>query len=209
MNRKKIVGLFFIVVFAVSLVVGCAQKKDIWGQRFDINKKWWKKEGQSWNRENNVFMTVGYSNPDWVEEYDLRRSADLNARSQVASFMRSLVKNYMEEVRGRRFAISESVVKASSKETIVGSVIVARHYIKKRKHKEYRSLIKVDLNYFFDQIYDQYREDTARRIRRRNASLDTEELNRLIESEVEAAMLELKTAEKPAVETTFLERESP
>ena len=209
MNRSKIISLFFTTILALSLVISCAQKKEHWGQRFDMNKKWWKKEGQSWDREKNVFMTIGYSNPDWRQEYDLRKSADLDARSQVASFMRSLVKNYMEEVRGRRFAISERVVKASSKETIVGSVIVARHKIKKRKQKEYRSLIKVDLNYFFDQVYDQFRRDTAKRIRRRNVGMDREELDELIMDEVAAAMDELKAAEKPVVEKTFLERESP
>jgi hypothetical protein len=205
MNRSKVISLFVVTVFAFSLALGCAQKKDHWGQKFDINKKWWKKEGQSWDRKNNIFMTVGYSNPDWIDEFDLRRSADLDARAQVAAFMRSLVDNYMEEVRGRRFAVSESVVKASSRETVVGSVIVARHKIKK---KEYRSLIKVDLNYFFDQIYDQYVEDTARRIRRRNARMPREELDQLIKDEVAAALDELRAAEMPVIEKTFKERES-
>jgi hypothetical protein len=190
-----------MVVIVLPLIIGCAKKDTHWGQNLDV-KKWWKKEGQSWDRKTNVFMTIGYSNPDWTEKTDMRKSADLDARSQVASFMQSLVKNYMEEIRSHSYAISESAVKSSANETVLGSVIADRHYVKKKKQRQYLSLIKVDLNYFFRQIYDKYQSDVAGQIRRAHKELSSEEIDALIKAKTDAALSDLKQMEEPAVEKT-------
>ena len=198
---KAIFRFVMLLVFVIPLFSGCAKEDTHWGQNLDV-KKWWKKEGQSWDRKNNVFMTIGYSNPDWTEKFDMRKSADLDARSQVASFMDSLVKNYMEEVRSHNYAISESAVKASANETILGSVIVDRHYVKKKKQRQYLSLIKVDLNYFFRQIYDRYQSNVASQIRRAHKELTPEEIDTLIKEKTDAALANLKQMEEPVVEKT-------
>lgn len=203
MTLSKIIRYALVAVIAVSFTSGCAKDDTHWGQKIEVGKKWWKKEGQSWDRKTNIFMAIGYSNPDLTEKHDLRKSADLDARSQVASFMQSLVKNYLEEVRSNNFSISESVVEASAKETILGSVIVERKYIKKRKHPQYLSLIKVDLGYFFSRIYNEQRRDLAARIKRDNKRLDTEDLDRMIEEKTEAAVKKLKAIEEPAVEKSI------
>jgi hypothetical protein len=164
-----------------------------------IDKKWWKKEGQSWDRETNIFMAIGYSNPSWKHKYDQRKSADLDARSQVASFMNSLVKNYMEEIRSHNFTIAESTVRASADETVLGSVVVAR----KKKRGRYMSLIKVDLGYFFAKVYKEYTRDVERRLRRRYRRLKASELDALIEEKTEAALARLRELEEPVVEETL------
>jgi hypothetical protein len=97
---KLSVFVVVLLLFAVSTFVSCSQRSDRhWGQKLDIDKSWWKMEGQSWDRDKNVFMAVGHSNPNWTDKYDMRKSADLDARAQVAQFMASLVKTYSEEVR--------------------------------------------------------------------------------------------------------------
>ena len=204
MFSRRVVSILSVVVLAL-FIGGCA-KQDLWGQKFDMDGKWWKKDGQSWDRKNNVFMTVGYSNPDWTEEFDLRRSSDLDARAQVAAFMQSLVDNYMKEVRSNNFAVSESIVQASAKETILGSVIVARHY-NKAKNK-YFSLIKVDMNYFFNTIYDEYRRNVANKIRKKNKKLSSEELDQKIINGTESAVRALEAIETPVIEETMQENKS-
>jgi len=199
MKNLKILKVIAIIFFLVPIMCSCAKEDTHWGQKLDV-KKWWKKEGQSWDRKTNVFMAIGYSNPDWTDKYDMRKSADLDARSQVASFMQSLVKNYMQEIRSKNYAISEGVVEASSKETVLGSIITDRHYMKKGKQKQYLSLIKVDLNYFFGRIYDKYRSDMDAQIRKNNKKLSSEELDQLISEKTEAAIADLKKVEEPAVE---------
>jgi hypothetical protein len=199
--RKKAFTLVLAVVLCV-IFCGCA-KEDHWGQELRIDKKWWKKEGQSWDRKNKIFMAIGYSNPDWKDKFDARRSADLNARSEAASFMRSLVKNYIEELRNSNYAISESLVKSSSEETLLGSVIVARHYDKGRK--QYQSLIKIDMKYFFDQIYDKYSEENAMRIRAKFRKLSPEELDLKIKANTDEALADLKEMENTIVEKTVTE----
>lgn len=150
---KRIVGIVIAVMLVMS-IGACAKKNEHWGQKFDEKGKWWKQEGQSWDRKDNIFMAVGRSNPDWKDDYDKRRSADLDARAQVAAFMQSLVDNYMKEIRSRNYSISKSVIESSANESVLGSVIVNR----KKKGKIYYSLVKVDLNYFFQKIYDNFKE---------------------------------------------------
>ena len=208
MIRSKSLKLFLIVAIALPLLAGCAKDDSHWGQKLDPEKKWWKKEGQSWNRETNVFMTVGYSNPDWKDKYDQRKSADLDARSQVATFMQSLVANYMEEVRSKNFAISQRVVESSAKQTVTGSVIVARNYKRGGKYKGYRSLIKVDLNNFFAMAEKDFSDDMARDIRRKNRRMKRSDLDALIKAKTEKAVEELKEMEADAVEETLEGRDS-
>ena len=201
MIPSKILKLFLIVMIVAPLLAGCAKDDTHWGQNLDPDGKWWKKEGQSWDRKSNIFMTIGYSNPDWTEKYDLRQSADLNARSQVASFMGSLVGNYMEEVRSRNFSISQSQVEASSKQTVEGSVIVSRHCKKGGKYKGCQSLAKVDLSRFFAAIEKDFADDMTRDIRKkakRGADIDKE-----IDEKVQKTIDELKAAEEKSVEKTL------
>lgn len=200
MRKKSFIVILVLILSAVFC--GCA-KEDHWGQELRIDKKWWKKEGHSWDRKNKVFMAIGYSNPDWKDKFDARKSADLNARSEVASFMQSLVKNYMQELRNSNYAISESIVESSSEETLLGAVIVARHYEKRKK--QYQSLIKIDMKYFFDQIYDRYREENAMRIRAKYKKLSSEELDEKIKASTEEALADLKKMEDPVVEKTIEE----
>ena len=80
MTLSRITKLLLVVLVLFPLVTNCAKDETHWGQKLDPDKKWWKKEGQSWNRKTNIFMTIGYSNPDWTDKYDMRKSADLNAR---------------------------------------------------------------------------------------------------------------------------------
>ncbi len=203
LRRHLAVFLFLLPLVAVT-VVGCSQKKSHWGQTFDIEDDWWKREGQSWDRESNIFMTIGYSNPAWKTKYDMRKSADLDARAQVASFMRSLVKNYMEEIRGHRYAVSESLVRQAADETVIGAVIVARKY-KGGRNRRYRSLIKVDLDYFFDDIYAEMAEKVADRVRKRAGALGEEELDRRIHSQIDKALADIEPLEIPTVEKTVEE----
>jgi len=186
---RKILPVFILI----ALISGCA-KEEHWGQKFDEKGKWWKQEGQSWDPKNRIFMTIGYSNPDWKDKFDARKSADLNARSEVSNFMQSLAKNYMKEVRSSRYAISQSVVESSSNETILGSVIVSRHYTKGKK--QYESLIKVDLNYFFNQIYDNYESSMLTK---------TGDVDAKIRAKVDEAIAKLKEMENPVVEKTINE----
>ncbi len=200
MIRKRFVALFILSAVIIPLLAGCAKDDSHWGQKLDPDKKWWKKEGQSWDRKSNLFMTIGYSNPDWTDKYDMRKSADLDARSQVASFMNSLTKNYMEETRSRNYAISESLVEGSAKETITGSVIVARHYGKRGKYKGYQSLIKVDLTNFFRKIDQEYADEITNRIRKKMKRMNEQDLDALIKEKTDDALSALKEAQDPAVE---------
>lgn len=200
---KKYLTLALIILMIAPAIMGCGKKDTHWGQRLDQDEKWWKKEGQSWDRKTNVFMTIGYSNPDWVDKEDLRKSADLDARSQVASFMNSLIKNYMEEIRSNDFKISERSVKSTANETVIGSVVTDRHYIDKKKQKQYLSLIKVDLNYFFDNVYKKYQSDVSSQTRADNADLESDELDRLIKGKIDDAMDDLKKIEEPVIEKTI------
>jgi hypothetical protein len=195
----KLIGkalLIVVVVFAFS----CA-KQDHWGQRFKEDGKWWQQEGQSWDVKNKIFMTIGYSNPDWKDEFDLRRSSDTDARAQIAAFMQSLVDNYISETRANNFAVSESVVKSSAKESVIGAVIVSRHYEKRKKR--YYSLIKVDLKYFFNNIYDSYAKSMELDIRRKERKLTKDELDTKIKEEVADALLKLESLEDPVVRKTI------
>lgn len=202
MFKSKRLFLVVLVCFSMSLFA-CAKDDSHWGQTLDPNKKWWKIEGQSWDRDSNIFMTIGYSNPDWKDDVDLRKSADLDARSQVAAFMQSLVKNYMEEVRSRNFSMSESYVKATADETLLGSVIVARRLDKKKGKRMCQSLIKVDLGYFFANVYKKYTEDIKARAAAENKRVKTDELDKLIQEKVTTALDDLKKAEAPAVEKSM------
>ncbi|MBN1282335.1 MAG: hypothetical protein JXA24_01000 [Proteobacteria bacterium] len=198
---RNYLRIIVLVLACAALAGACAKDESHWGQRLDPDGKWWKKEGQSWDRKSNIFMTIGHSNPDWTEVYDQRQSADLNARSQVASFMGSLVANYMEEVRSRNFTISQSVVEASSKQTVEGSVIVSRHCKKGGKYKGCRSLIKVDLSRFFAMVENDFADDMTRDLRRRakrSADIDAE-----IQEKVQKTIEELKQAEEQSVEKTL------
>ncbi len=206
MNLSRISRLLLIALVLMPLVTSCAKDETHWGQRLDPDKKWWKKEGQSWDRKTNIFMAVGYSNPDWTDKYDMRKSADLNARSQVASFMNSLVQNYMEEIRSRNYSISESLAEESAKETITGSVIVARHYDKGGKYKGYKSLIKVDLTNFFAKIDQEHADQMAERLRKKMRRLKSDELDELIKERTDEAMKVLKESEEPAIEKTLEEK---
>lgn len=203
MQRSKFFTAIMAIIVFVPILTGCAKKDTHWGQQLDPDKSWWKKEGQSWDRKTNVFMAIGYSNPDWTDKYDLRKSADLDARSQVASFMNSLVNNYMEEIRSRNFTISESVVEASARETVTGSVVVARHYKKRGKYKGYRSLIKVDLTHFFHRVEKQYSDEMANDIRAKHRRLDAQQLDALITQKTEESLAALQDAEAPAVEKSL------
>jgi len=207
MSLSRISKLAILILIAVPIMAGCAKDETHWGQKLDPDGKWWKKEGQSWDRKSNIFMTIGYSNPDWTDKYDLRKSADLDARSQVASFMNSLVRNYTEEIRSRNYSISESLVEGSAKETITGSVIVSRHYSKGGKYKGYRSLIKVDLTNFFAMIDQEHADQMADRLRKKMKRLDSEELDELIKERTDEAMKVLKESEDPAVEKTLEQEE--
>jgi len=206
MKSFKYLKIFLVVAVAMTALAGCAKDPDLWGQQLDPDGKWWKKEGQSWNRKTDIFMTIGYSNPDWRQRYDQRKSADLDARSQVASFMGSLVKNYMEEVRSRNFAISQSVAEASADQTITGSVIVGRHCKKRGKYKGCQSLIKVDLANFFMRMERDFADDMARDIRRKNRLMKRADLDALIKDKVDAAVEDLKELEEEAVEETLEDR---
>lgn len=206
MSLSRITKLIILVLVLAPILAGCAKDETHWGQKLDPEGKWWKKEGQSWNRKTNIFMAIGYSNPDWTDKYDMRKSADLNARSEVASFMNSLVQNYMEEIRSRNYSISESLVEGSAKETITGSVIVARHYKKRGKYKGFQSLIKVDLTNFFAKIDQEYADQMAKRLRRKMRKLKSDELDELIKQRTDEAMEVLKESEEPAVEKTLEEK---
>ena len=202
MHRSKLFRLI-LVAFAISLAYGfgCAKDDTHWGQNFDIDSKWWKQEGQSWDRNSNIFMTIGYSNPDWKNKDDARKSADMDARSQVASFMNSLVKNYMQEVRSKSFSLSESIVEASARETVTGSVIVARRYEKGRK--QYLSLIKVDLTDFFARIFENQRSLIADRMKRDEKAARDADLDARIQERIDSAKAQLTAAEAPAVEKSI------
>ena len=197
MRTIKLLSAIFVSIF---LITACA-KSNHWGQKYDIDKKWWKQEGQSWDRKNNIFMTIGYSNPDWTNKFDLRKSADLNARADVSAFMRSLVLNYMQEVRSRNYAVSSSEVEASSKEALLGSTIVARHY--SSRMKQYKSLIKIDLNYFFNNVYDNVRHSSAKKARKTNKGLTEAELDQKIKESTEKAIADLRAIEEPVVEKSL------
>ncbi|PIU58505.1 MAG: hypothetical protein COS89_00040 [Deltaproteobacteria bacterium CG07_land_8_20_14_0_80_38_7] len=199
---KKNVILIVMIAFVCSMfiTIGCA-KKDHWGQELKIDEKWWKKEGHSWDRKDQIFMAIGYSNPDWKEQFDLRKSADLNARSEVASFMQSLTKNYIQELRNSSYAISESIVESSADETLLGAAIVSRHYEKGKK--QYQSLIQVDLKYFFNQIYKKFEKESAARIRGKNPTISSEELDQMIHEKTEEALTKLKAMEDPVIEKTI------
>lgn len=201
--RTKWISLVIILIFAAAAFSFSCAKEEHWGQKFDIKGSWWKKEGQSWDPKNKIFMTIGHSNPDWKDRFDARKSADLNARAEVAGFMSSLVKNYMQELRNTDYGISESIVESSSEETIIGSVIVARHYTKGKKL--YQSLIKVDLKYFFDNIYDDFRKQNAARLRAKNRRMAKEDLDAKILANTEEALAKLKEMENPVVEKTLQE----
>lgn len=199
LSRQFKVMMFVVIAFAL-FIGACGQKKEShWGQDLREDKNWWKKEGQSWDRETNIFMTVGYSNPSWKHEYDQRKSADLDARAQVAAFMNSLTKNYMEEVRSHNFTISESAVQSSADETILGSAIVSR----KKKSGRYMSLVKVDLGYFFAQVYKKYRSDMENQMRRKYSRMGSAELDQIIDERIETQLDKLKTLEEPAVEKSI------
>ncbi len=203
-NRmSSILITLLIPIMVVVFLTSCSQKNDHWGQKFDIEENWWKSEGQSWDRELRLFMTVGYSNPAWKTKYDLRKSADLDARAQVATFMSSLVGNYMKEIRGHRYAISQSEVASSANETVIGSVIVARKY----KGKKYMSLIKVDLGYFFDSIYRKMELGMEAKIRKGNRGMSDKRLNEIIQEKLDRTIENLKKFETPAVEKTIDESE--
>ncbi|MFH1874700.1 MAG: hypothetical protein ABH859_05900 [Pseudomonadota bacterium] len=200
---KKLITFSVIVVFSAScFYLGCA-KEDHWGQELRLDKKWWKKEGHSWDRKEKIFMAIGYSNPDWTDKFDLRKSADLNARAEVASFMQSLTTNYIQEIRNSNYAISESIVESSADETLLGAAIVARHYDKKKK--QFQALIKIDLNYFFSQVYDQFKRTNAAKIKSKNRGLSGEELDLKIEENTQAALQELKKMEEPVIEKSMQE----
>lgn len=205
MSTSRVFRIVVFALVALPLIWACGQKKEAhWGQELSIDMKWWKKEGQSWNRETNIFMTIGYSNPSWKDEYDMRKSADLDARAQVANFMNSLVKSYMEEIRSHNFTIAESVVEANADETVLGSVIVER-----KKHKgKYMSLIKVDLGYFFAQIYKKYRNDMENQMRRKHRKVNVNELNQLIDERIDTSLAQLKELEEPAVENAMEETQA-
>ncbi|HPW45896.1 MAG TPA: hypothetical protein PKU96_05960 [bacterium] len=196
MKLKKAVSLFAVILITAIFFSGCAKDDSHWGQKLDVDKKWWKVEGQSWDRKNNLFMAVGYSNPNWSDKYDQRKSADLDARSQAASFMNSLVKNYMQETRSHNYSLSESFVEISANETVLGSVIVARKYWKKRYH----SLVKVDLGYFFSNIYKKYAADMESKIKKSSQSVSAEEISARVSASVE----KLKTLEVPAIEKSIV-----
>jgi hypothetical protein len=208
MSLSRISKVIILVLVLAPILAGCAKDESHWGQNLDPDSKWWKKEGQSWDRKTGIFMSVGYSNPDWTDKYDMRKSADLNARSQVASFMNSLVQNYMEEIRSRNYSISESLAEESAKETITGSVIVARHYDKRGKYKGYKSLIKVDLTNFFAKIDQDYADQMAGRLRKKMRRLKSDELDELIKERTDEAMKVLKESEDPAVEKTLEEKKT-
>ncbi|MBI2980813.1 MAG: hypothetical protein HYY44_00645 [Deltaproteobacteria bacterium] len=153
-NRVLKFVVLFCSVLSLLAIDGCVSGGRHWGQNLDPDSKWWKKEGESWDRKNKIFMVIGASNSEWTDPDDLRKSSDLNARAEATSFMQSLVENYTEEVRGKGYALVESRVKATAKEALLGSVIVSRHF--EKKAKKYHSLLQIDLRYFFDQIYDDY-----------------------------------------------------
>lgn len=96
-------------------------------------------------------MAVGHSNPNWTDSHQQRKSADLNASAEASKFMQQLVKTYMKEADRQNFAVAEDIVESSSREALIGAVIVARH---KDKKKGFLSLLKVDLGYFFDRVED-------------------------------------------------------
>ncbi len=188
MITKRRFAAALLIFMAASLIMGCA-KDEHWGQNLDPKGKWWKKEGDSWDPKEKIFMAIGYSNPEWKNKFDQRKSADLNARSEVANFMQSLVSNYMKEVRTHHYAISRSIVENSSNETLLGAVIVARRYEK----KQYKSLIKVDMNYFFERIYENYE----------NSVLESPNVDAKIKAKTDEAIVKLKEMETPIVEKTI------
>lgn len=197
--KNRVVWVLCLVFAFGLLSFGCA-KDNHWGQKLDQDEKWWKKEGNSWDRKDNIFMAIGYSNPDWTDKFDSRKSADTNARAEVSSFMQSLVKTYMEEVRSHGYSVSENAIEASSKETLLGSAVVSRHYDKKKK--QYLSLIKIDLNYFFGQIYDKFRAEESAKIR---SAKSTANLDEKITAASESAINDLKKIEAPVVEKAATE----
>ena len=205
MISSKALGKILIVVLAVGCMAGCAKDDNHWGQELRVDKSWWKKEGQSWDRKTNIFMTIGHSNPDWTDKYDMRKSADLDARAQIAAFMDTLVTNYMQEIRSRHFSISESVVDSYAEQTVMGSVVVARKYKKKR----YMSLIQIDLNYFFAKVYGMYGNELTRKLKKENPRKKGETaLNAEIQDLVVKALESLKAAEVPTIEETIREEEA-
>ena len=66
-----------------------------------------------------------------------------------------------------------------------------------------KTLIKVDLNYFFDTITKEYAASVEAKIRKANKNISSEELSEKIKENTETTLQELKKVEEPVVEKTM------
>jgi len=191
--------------FLASSLFGLAAcgGKQHWGQDLNPEKKWWKKEGHSWDRKHKIFMAIGYSNPEWEDQNAKRKSADLAASGEASKFMQQLVKTYIREANYDNYKVNEDVVESSSHETLIGSVIVSRKYIK--KNKEYRSLLQVDLSYFFDHLNKRLLANEKERMQKKTDQLSPEEADEKIMAHLGEIETKLENIETKTLDKTFPE----
>jgi len=178
--RFQIAALIMAVVICLS---GCSSKEKRWGKEFDIEGKWWEQNGQSYDPNTKVFMVAGMSRGNYGSLRLERDSADMDGRKQIANFMQSLVSSYVKECSTNEVDVSENMVKAISKEILVGSAIVARHYDESKKI--YYSLLKINLNYFFDRVKDRVLDSSNKTLMERYSGLDPDEKDKMIDTGME------------------------
>ena len=202
---KRIVVILTLVAFCLTsfLALSACGGKQHWGQDLDAKEKWWKKEGHSWNRKTKIFMAIGYSNPQWDDKNAKRKSADLNASAEASKFMQQLMKTYIREANHDNYNVNEEIVESSSRETLIGSVIVSRKYIK--KGQEYRSLLKVDLAYFFKNLNKRLMASERQRLKQKNRSLSPSEANENIINQLDIMDKKLNKIENKTLDKTFPE----
>ena len=199
---KRVITLFVFISLSSMILHGCGSKQK-WGQDLNPEKKWWVKEGHSWDAGKKIFMAIGYSNPEWEDHNAKRKSADLNASAEAAKFMQQLVSTYMREANYHNYHVNEEIVSASSRETLIGSVVIARKYLK--KEDEYRSLLKVDLNYFFNHLKKRVLDNERERAGHTYKQMSPEQTEARIASHLSEIEAKLKTIETQTLEKTFPE----
>lgn len=175
--------MFVVLLIAAGLILSCSSKEKKWGKEFDLEGKWWEQNGQSFDPNTKVFMAVGMSRGTYGSLRLERDSADMDSRKQASNFMQTMVASYVKECTENNVDVSENMVQAVSKEILVGSAIVERHY--DQAQKIYYSLVKVDLKYFFDKIKDEVVDTRNKTLMEKYKGLDPTQKDEKVNSEIE------------------------
>ena len=178
--KKIIVFCSFCLLF---VLVACSSKEKRWGKEFDLQGKWWEQNGQSYDPNTKMFLAVGMSRGNYGNMRLERDSADMDSRKQVANFMQTMVSSYVKECTVNSIDASENMVKAVSREILVGSAIVDRHY--DESQKLYYALVKVNLKYFFEKVSDRVIDSSNKTIVEKYSSLDPEEREKRSSADIE------------------------